>query len=462
QTSLPYFFWIEVYLYCTFFESSCSLVAVQSIFTWLKGPCAYPDHQSKKSFKMPKISTRGTQALDSPIRRLAAYADQAEADGKTVYYLNIGQPDIPTPQSALQAVRSADLSILKYSPSTGIDSYRKKLVEYYARFSIELDYTDLIITTGASEAISFVLSACMDPGEKVIVPEPFYANYLGFAHTTGVKIQPITSSIHNGFALPNIAAFEQLIGPKTKAIFLCNPSNPTGGIYGEEELRSLARLIKQHDLFLIVDEVYREFCYDGLDFFSVLRLDEIAEHTIVIDSISKRFSACGARIGSVVTKNQALLTTILKYGQIRLSPPTLGQLLGEATLALPTSYLDDIKAEYDKRRNLMINRLQAMPEVICYWPRGAFYAFVALPIDDADRFCRWLLETFSHQGQTIMLAPGTGFYATPGLGKQEVRLAYVINTTALSKAMDCLEAALAVYPHRRPIVPMPQKHSVEP
>lgn len=400
---------------------------------------------------MPKISTRGLTALDSPIRRLAAYAEKAEQAGKKVHYLNIGQPDIPTPEHALQTIRDADFKILKYGPSTGLDSYRKKLVDYYAQFSIDVDYTDLIVTTGASEAISFVLAACLDADEEVIVPEPFYANYLGFAHANAVKIKPISSSIHDGFALPTIDSFEKLIGPKTKAIFLCNPSNPTGGIYEEPELRLLAELIKQHDLFLIVDEVYREFCYDGIDFFSVLRLNDIEKHTVVVDSISKRFSACGARIGSVVTKNKALLTTILKYGQIRLSPPVLGQMLGEATLDLPPVYMQEIKAEYNRRRLLLVERLQAMPDVICNLPQGAFYAFVALPIDDADRFCKWLLESFSHHSETLMLAPGTGFYATPGLGKQEVRLAYILNTTDIAKAMDCLEVALQQYPHRCPI-----------
>ena len=397
---------------------------------------------------MPQISNRGVNAKHSPIRRLADAANKAEAKGKKVYYLNIGQPDIPTPPEAMAKVRNMDMAILKYSPSAGLGSYRKKLIEYYHRFNVDLQMDNILITTGASEGISLILSACLDHNDELIVPEPFYANYLGFAYAADVKIRPVTSRIETGFALPKISEFEGLITDKTKAILLCNPNNPTGGIYTKEDLKSLAKIIKKHDLFLIVDEVYREFCYNDQPFFSVLRLKEIREHVIVIDSISKRFSACGARIGTVVSRNERVIETVLKYAQLRLSPPSLGMFLAEAMLDLPISYLENIKAEYNQRRLLLIKRLQAMKEVTCYMPEGAFYAFVALPIDDCNKFCRWLLEEFSFESQTLMLAPGTGFYATSGLGKNEVRIAYVLNLFDLDKAMDCLEKALEVYPGR--------------
>ena len=397
---------------------------------------------------MPQISNRGSQAKHSPIRRLASFANAAEENGKRVYYLNIGQPDIPTPVEAMNKVKNTEVKILKYSPSAGIMSYRKKLVDYYKRFKVDLEVDNILVTTGASEGIALVLTACLDHGDEIILPEPFYANYLGFAHAAGVKIQPITSTIDTGFALPKISNFEALINPNTKAIMLCNPNNPTGGIYSKSDLEELAQIILKHDLFLIVDEVYREFCYDGKDFFSVLRLDELRDHVIVVDSISKRFSACGARIGTIATRNGNVAETILKYAQLRLSPPSFGMILAEATLDLGHDYMESIKAEYNERRLLLIERLQAMDHVTCYMPEGAFYAFVALPIDDANRFCRWLLEDFSYEDQTLMLAPGTGFYATPGLGKNEVRIAYILNKTDLSKAMDCLEKALEVYPGR--------------
>ena len=395
---------------------------------------------------MPEISQRGSQAFNSPIRHLAPFAQQAEAAGKKVYYLNIGQPDIPTPIEALEVVKNTTPPILKYSPSAGHESYRRKLVHYFKRFEVEVDYSDILITVGASEAISLVLTVCLDYGDEIILPEPFYANYLGFAHAAGIKIKPITSTIQTGFALPKIEAFEKLIGPKTKAIFLCNPNNPTGGIYSKEDLLKLAALIKKHNLFLIVDEVYREFCYDDISFYSVLRMNEIAQYTIVIDSISKKFSSCGARIGTLVSKNKEVITTILKYAQLRLSPPIMGMILGEATLDLSPTYMEEIKAEYDQRRQILIQHLKAIPHVTCYLPMGAFYAFVELPIDDSNRFCKWLLEEFSYQNQTLMLAPGIGFYATKGLGKKEVRIAYILNQKDLAKAMECLKHALSVYP----------------
>jgi len=393
---------------------------------------------------MPVISERGKHAIPSPIRFLAPYASAAEDRGVKVHYMNIGQPDINTPVEAMDRVRNTDMQILKYSPSAGIDSYREKLVDYYARFEIKVEKKDILVTTGASEAISLVLSSCLDPGDEVIVPEPFYANYLGYAHATGVKIKPIPTFIENSFALPDISDFEPLIGPKTKAIFLCNPNNPTGGIYGQADLEALGQLVKKHDLYLIVDEVYREFCYDE-NFYSVLRLAGLEKHTVVIDSISKRFSACGARIGSIVSQNEDLVKACLTFAQLRLSAPGFGQLLGEATLDLPAVYLEGIRDEYDLRRRTLINRLQKMPGVLCYLPKGAFYAFARLPVADTGKFCQWMLESFSYKNETVMLAPGAGFYATKGRGLDEVRIAYILNTGDIERAMDCLEAGLEQY-----------------
>jgi len=393
---------------------------------------------------MPVISERGKHAIPSPIRFLAPYASAAEARGIKVHYMNIGQPDIDTPVEAMNRVRNTDMRILKYTPSAGIDSYREKLVTYYQRFEIEVAKEDILVTTGASEAISLVLNACLDRDDEVIVPEPFYANYLGFAHATGVRIKPITTYLENNFTLPDIAEFEPLIGPKTKAIFLCNPNNPTGGIYGRSDLEALGRLAKKHDLYLIVDEVYREFCYDE-SFYSVLRLAGLEQHTVVIDSISKRFSACGARIGSIVSKNKALIKTCLTFAQLRLSAPGFGQLLGEATLDLPPAYLEGIRTEYNLRRRTLINRLEKIPGVVCYLPKGAFYAFARLPVADTGKFCQWMLASFHHQNETVMLAPGAGFYATEGKGLDEVRIAYILNTGDIERAMDCLEVGLRIY-----------------
>lgn len=397
---------------------------------------------------MPVISNRTNKAYTSPIRKLSVYADEAKKRGTHIYHLNIGQPDIKTPKAALEKVRNIDLDVLAYSPSRGYLSYREKLRGYYDRFDIHIQAEDLIITNGASEGIFFSLMGCLDKGDEVLIPEPFYALYNGFSELAGITIQTITSTIETGFALPAIDEFEKHITPKTKAIFLCNPNNPTGCLYPKKDLQQLAKLVEKHDLFLIVDEVYREFCYDEQEFHSVLNLLDIQEHVVVIDSVSKRFSACGARVGTIITRNKALIKGIIKYAEFRLSPPTFGQIFAEATIDIDANYLKEAKAEYDKRRNILVGRLQAIEGVVCKMPGGAFYVFVELPIDDGERFCQWLLEEFTYEGATLMLAPGAGFYATPGLGKQQVRIAYVLNTTALNKAMDCLEKALAVYPHK--------------
>lgn len=399
---------------------------------------------------MPKISNRGATAHSSPIRKLAAAAEQAKQAGKKVYHLNIGQPDIQTPPAALEAVRRFDFNILAYSPSNGYASYREKLPAYYRNFGIDIRPDEILITSGASEGILFTLLACFDAGESVLSPEPLYANYLGFAGMADVRIKPITTTIEQGFALPTIADFQRALTPEVKGILLCNPNNPTGAFYPEATLRALAELVLERDLYLIIDEVYREFCYpEDAAFFSALRLPGLEDHVLVLDSVSKRYSACGARVGAVLSRNQQLLATINKYAETRLSPPTFGQLFAEATLQTESSYFEIVKTEYRQRRDVLYARLRAMPGVICYLPEGAFYVFAKLPIDDADRFCRWLLEDFSYHNQTLMLAPGAGFYATPGAGRQEVRFAYVLNTKDLERAMDCLANALEVYPGRQ-------------
>lgn len=395
---------------------------------------------------MPNISNRGISAHSSPIRKLAGSAERAKKAGKKVYHLNIGQPDIHTPQVALDAVRNAVIDILAYSPSNGNASYREKLPAYYRRFDIDIHPDEILITSGASEGILFTLLACLNPGESVLSPEPLYANYLGFAGMADVQVKPITTLIETGFALPDISTFHAAITPDVKAIMLCNPNNPTGALYSEATLRALAEIVIEHDLYLIVDEVYREFCYSkDADFFSVLNLPGLENHVVVLDSVSKRYSACGARIGAIITRNAALLSAIQKYAETRLSPPTFGQIFAEATLQTEDSYFETVTTEYRRRRDLLFSRLHAMPGVKCYLPEGAFYVFAELPIDNSDRFCRWLLEDFSYENQTLMLAPGAGFYATPGLGQRQVRFAYVLNTTDLNAAMDCLENALQVY-----------------
>ncbi len=394
---------------------------------------------------MLPISQRGLQMPPSPIRKLVPYAEAAKKRGTRVFHLNIGQPDIATPEPILDAVRNSDFKILEYSHSAGNESYRKKLVKYYASVGINVSSEQIIITTGGSEAILFGLMACCDAGDEVIIPEPFYANYNGFAVEAGVTVKPIFSSIETGFALPPMEDFEKMITPKTKAIIICNPNNPTGYLYSRAEMEILKQIILKHNLYLFADEAYREFCYEGTHT-SFMQLDGVDDHIVLMDTISKRYSACGGRIGALVTKNTALLSSVMKFAQARLSPPSFAQILGEAAVDLPSNYFDTTKAEYKKRRDTIVKRLNAIKGVFCPNPGGAFYAMAKLPIDDADTFCQWLLESFSHNGQTVMLAPATGFYGTPGLGKKEVRLAYVLNTNDINAAMDCLEIALKQYP----------------
>lgn len=394
---------------------------------------------------MPSISQRGAQMPPSPIRKLVPFAEAAKKRGTTVYHLNIGQPDIETPPAILDAVRNTSMKVLEYSHSAGFESYRKKLVTYYQRNNILVDYNQIIITTGGSEAILFAMMSCLDPGDELIIPEPFYANYNGFSTSAEIKVVPISSSIESGFALPAIDAFEKAVTPKTKAIMICNPNNPTGYLYSQEELEVLKEICLKHDLFLFSDEAYREFCYDGRKHISALSIPGLENHAIILDTISKRYSACGGRIGAFVTKNQQVLDAAMKFAQARLSPPSFAQILGEAAVDLPADYFDAVHAEYNSRRDLLVKRLQAMKGVTCPMPGGAFYAMAKLPVNDSEKFCQWLLEDFSHNGATIMMAPAAGFYATPGRGKDEVRLAYVLNLEDIDHAMDCLEEALKVY-----------------
>lgn len=396
---------------------------------------------------MLTISNRGDQMPSSPIRKLVPYAEAAKRKGIRVYHLNIGQPDIETPKMVLDAVRNFEFTVLEYSHSAGNESYRKKLVEYYASVGIDVDFNQIIITTGGSEAIQFGFLACLDAGDEVIIPEPFYANYNGFAVAAGVNVVPITSHIENGFALPAIEEFEKAITPKTRAIVICNPNNPTGYLYSNDEMQQLKDLIIKHNLYLFADEAYREFTYEDKQV-SAMHLQGVDDHVVLMDTISKRYSACGGRIGAFVTKNKALLDATMKFAQARLSPPGFAQIAGEAAVDLPADYFNTTKAEYKSRRDLIVQRLNNIDGVFCPNPGGAFYAMAKLPIDDSDKFCQWLLESFSHNGQTVMLAPATGFYGTDGLGKQEVRLAYVLNLDAINAAMDCLEQALKVYPGR--------------
>ncbi len=396
---------------------------------------------------MPDISKKGQQMPASPIRKLVPYAEQAKKSGKKVYHLNIGQPDIETPNEVFEAMRNIDFKVLEYSHSAGIETYRKKLAENYkSKYKINIDFSQVIITTGGSEALSFAMMSCMNPLDEIIIPEPFYANYNGFACAADIKIIPVTAQIETGFALPSISEFENKITSKTKAILICNPNNPTGYLYSEQELKDLKDLVIKHDLFLFVDEVYRDFCYDGKKHFSVLNLDGLDKNVVVVDSVSKRFSMCGARVGCVITRNTELMNTMLKFAQARLSPPTFGQIASEAALKVADNYFEAINEEYISRRNLLVEGLNQIDGVTCPKPGGAFYTIAKLPIDDSDKFCQWLLESFSFNNETVMLAPATGFYSTPGKGKQEVRIAYVLNKTDLKNAIKCLEEALKVYP----------------
>lgn len=398
---------------------------------------------------MPTISTKGNAMPASPIRKLVPYSEAAKQKGRKIYHLNIGQPDIETPEVMMNAIRNADIKVLEYSHSAGFESYRKKLAGYYKSYDIHVDANDIIITTGGSEAIEIAMMTCFNPGDEVIIPEPFYANYNGFSCAADVKVVPVQSTIENGFALPPIAEFEKLITAKTKGIMICNPGNPTGYLYSAEELELLKGLVLKHDLFLLSDEVYREFCYDGKKYVSVMHLKGIENNVVLLDSISKRYSACGARIGAMISKNKEVMTAAMKFAQARLSPPTFGQIGAEAALETPKSYFDAVEKEYVERRNYLVDRLNGMDGVFCPKPSGAFYCIARLPIDDADKFCQWLLERFELNNQTVMLAPATGFYSTPGAGINEVRLAYVLNKSDLKNAMDCLEAALKVYPGRK-------------
>jgi aspartate aminotransferase len=395
---------------------------------------------------MPHISEKAQIVPASPIRKLVPFAEAAKKAGKTVYHLNIGQPDIQTPDAALQAIHNFDDKVLEYSHSAGIESYRIKLSASYKAQGIPVETEDILITTGGSEALIFAMLCTCNPGDEVIIPEPFYANYNSFAVTAGVKVVPVTAKIEDGFALPAMEEIEAKITPRTKGIVICNPGNPTGYLYSKAELEALAAIVKKHDLFLYADEVYREFCYDGAQPHSVLNLPGLEAHVLMIDSVSKRYSMCGARIGALISKNKEVMAAALKFGQARLSPPTIDQVAAEAALSTPQSYFDEVVDEYVARRNIMVDGLNAIPGVFCPKPKGAFYCVARFPVDDAEKFCQWLLESFSFEGQTVMMAPANGFYSTPGAGKNEARIAYVLNQDALRKAVDCLRVALEEYP----------------
>lgn len=394
---------------------------------------------------MPNISQRGISMPASPIRKLVPLANKAKAKGLKVYHLNIGQPDIPTPEVAMEAMRRIDRKILEYSPSEGNRSLREKLVSYYSRFDIHVDVEDIIVTTGGSEAVSFSFMACLDPGDEIIVPEPAYANYMAFAISAGAVIKTIPSSIEEGFALPSIEKFEKLITDRTKAILICNPNNPTGYLYTRKEMEQIRDLVKKYDLFLFSDEVYREFCYTGAPYISALHLEGIENNVVLVDSVSKRYSECGIRIGAIITRNKQVRENVMKWCQARLSPPLIGQIIAEASLDTPEDYMLDVYNEYLERRNFLVDGLNRIPGCYSPIPMGAFYTVAKLPVDDSDKFCAWCLDEFEYEGQTIMMAPASGFYTTPGLGKNEVRIAYVLNKEELGKALKVLEKALEKY-----------------
>ena len=384
----------------------------------------------------------------SPIRKLTPFADQAKKNGKKVYHLNIGQPDIETPEVMLNAIKNIDFKVWAYTASEGTLIYRTKLAEYYNKLDYNISPEHILVTNGGSEAITIAMGACLDPGDEIIIPEPFYANYNGFACMSDLVVKPILSHIENGFALPPISEFEKLITNKTKAIIICNPNNPTGYLYSREELEELKKLCLKYDLFLFSDEAYREFCYDGKPFISPMHLDGMSEHVIVLDTVSKRYSACGARLGCLITKNKEVLAASLKFAQARLSPGMVAQLAGAAAIDTPATYFEQVNAEYTERRNILVNALNSIDGVFCPNPGGAFYVVARFPIDNSDRFCQWMLEDFDYDNQTVMMAPATGFYSTPGAGTDEVRLAYVLNKEDLKNAITCLEKALQLYPGR--------------
>lgn len=394
---------------------------------------------------MPKVSLKGQEMPASPIRKLVPYADAAKKKGTKVYHLNIGQPDLETPPQFWAKLKNLDMKVLDYCPSNGIASYREKFAQYYNRIGIKVEASNFMITEGASEALSFGMYSCLDDGDEIIIPEPMYANYIGFAMAGDIKVKPISTTIDNGFALPPMADFEKAITPKTKAILICNPNNPTGYLYSKEELLTLREICLKHDLFLFVDEVYREFLYGGNSFYSALNLEGMEQHVVVFDSISKRFSACGARIGAIVTRNKQVLDSALKFGQARLSPNSLGQIAGEGLFDLGQEYYDSLVVEYQKRRDVMVEQLNKIPGVFCPNPGGAFYAVASLPVKDTDAFCQWMLEEFSYEGATVMMAPASGFYSTTATGKTQVRIAYVLNSNDLTKAIKCLEEGLKKY-----------------
>lgn len=397
---------------------------------------------------MPKISSKGLEMPNSPIRKLTPFANAAKAKGLKVIHLNIGQPDIATPGIAMDAVRTTDRTILEYSPSEGFESYRAGLAKYYGRVGVDVTPNEILITTGGSEALAFAFMTCLNPGDEVIIPEPFYANYNGFATLAGIKIVPVTASLATGFSLPPMEAFEAAISERTRAILICNPGNPTGTKYANKNLDALALLVKKHDLFFMADEVYREFTYDGELTRSILAQPGLEDHAIVIDSVSKRYSMCGARVGALVTRNAEVRAAAMKFAMARLSPPTLAQIASEAALNTPIEYFDEIREEYKIRRDALVEGLRSIEGVSCPTPGGAFYAVAELPIDDCDQFCQWILNSFSRNGATVMMAPNTGFYATPGLGKQEVRLAYVLEVEEIKEAVECIREALVAYPGR--------------
>lgn len=409
----------------------------------------HPDTPIGVFYFMPSISTKGIQLPASPIRKLVPFAEKAKSEGVKIYHLNIGQPDIETPEEALNAVKSTPLKVIEYSHSAGNESYRRKLASYYQKHHIDVNHNDILITTGGSEALLFGIMTCLNPGDEIIIPEPFYANYLSFAMTAGAKVIPVKSTIDKGFALPPVESFEQLIGPNTKAIIISNPGNPTGYLYSKSELEKLREIVLKHDLYLFADEVYREFCYDGESFFSAMQLEGIEQNVILIDSVSKRYSMCGARIGALVTRNKEVIQTALKFAQARLSPPTFGQIASEAALETPNSYFERVVDEYVSRRDCLVHGLNTIEGVFCPMPKGAFYAMARLPIQDSDHFCQWLLEEFRYKNATVMLAPATGFYSSPGAGKDEVRIGYVLKKEYLEQCVEILREALKIYPNKK-------------